>query len=98
MKALSKWSSPPPGRQWSMPEVDPNSSPPEKGSAQAFNHLDKGDVFPVDRTVGDADPSDYDALVLPGGPNVLVTSRKPDDLPAFCTELVYAFSHAGQPA
>jgi protease I len=71
---------------------------PEKGSAQAFNHLDKGDVFPVDRTVGDADPSDYDALVLPGGPNVLVTSRKPDDLPAFCTELVCAFSHAGQPA
>jgi protease I len=147
---------------------------PEEGSAQAFNHLDKGDVFPVDRTVGDADPSDYDALVLPGGvanpdqlrtvpeavrfvqalfeagkpaavichgpwtvveadlvrgrtltswpslktdirnaggnwidrevqvctngPNVLVTSRKPDDLPAFCTELVRAFSHAGQPA
>ena len=147
---------------------------PEEGSAQAFNHLDKGDVFPVDRTVGDADPSDYDALVLPGGvanpdqlrtvpeavrfvqalfeagkpaavichgpwtvveadlvrgrtltswpslktdirnaggnwtdrevqvctdgPNVLVTSRKPDDLPAFCTELVRVFSHAGQPA
>jgi hypothetical protein len=23
-----------------------------------------------------------------GGPNVLVTSRKPDDLKAFCTELV----------
>ena len=147
---------------------------PEEGSAQAFNHLDKGDVFPVDRTIGNADPSDYDTLVLPGGvanpdqlrtvpeavrfvqalfeagkpaavichgpwtvveadlvrgrtltswpslktdirnaggnwidrevqvctdgPNVLVTSRKPDDLPAFCTELVRAFSHAGQRA
>jgi protease I len=39
----------------------------EQGQVQAFNHLDKGDTFPVDRTVGDASPSDYDALVLPGG-------------------------------
>ena len=39
----------------------------EAGEIQAFNHLDKGDTFPVDRTVGDADPSDYDALMLPGG-------------------------------
>src|SRR5918997_3959126 len=39
----------------------------EEGQVQAFNHLDKGDTFPVDRTVGDASPSDYDALVLPGG-------------------------------
>ena len=34
---------------------------------QAFNHLDKGDTFPVDRTVADADAGDYDGLVLPGG-------------------------------
>ena len=39
----------------------------EEGHVQAFNHLDKGDTFPVDRTVADASPSDYDALVLPGG-------------------------------
>jgi protease I len=39
----------------------------EEGQVQAFNHLDKGDTFTVDRTVGDASPSDYDALVLPGG-------------------------------
>jgi protease I len=39
----------------------------EEGKVQAFNHLDKGDTFEVDRTVGDADPSDYDGLVLPGG-------------------------------
>jgi protease I len=140
---------------------------PESGQAQAFNHLDKADTFPVDRTVGDADPGEYDALVLPGGvanpdqlrtvpeavdfvramfqagkpaavichapwtvveadlvrgrtltswpslqtdirnaggtwvdtelqvctagPNVLVTSRKPDDLPAFCKQLVEEF-------
>ena len=143
---------------------------PEPGQAQAFNHLDKADTFPVDRAVGDADPADYDALVLPGGvanpdqlrtvpaavefvwsmfeagkpaavichgpwtlveadlvrgrtltswpslqtdirnaggswvdaevqvcrtgPNVLVTSRKPDDLPAFCQQLLAEFGKA----
>jgi protease I len=141
---------------------------PEPGKAQAFNHLDKADTFGVDRTIGDADPAGYDALVLPGGvanpdelrtipeavrfvrsmfeagkpaavichgpwtlveadlvrdrtltswpslrtdirnaggnwvdtevqvchsgPNVLVTSRKPSDLPAFCKQLVEEFS------
>ena len=39
----------------------------ESGEIQAFNHLDKGDTFPVDREVGEASPDDYDALVLPGG-------------------------------
>jgi deglycase len=39
----------------------------EAGKVQAFNHLDKGDQFDVDRTVADADAGDYDALVLPGG-------------------------------
>jgi deglycase len=32
--------------------------------------------------------------VCTAGPNVLVTSRKPDDLPAFCAELVTQFSQA----
>lgn len=40
---------------------------PESGDVQAFNHLDKGDTFPVDRAVGDVSPDDYDGLVLPGG-------------------------------
>src|SRR4051794_40688676 len=39
----------------------------EDGELQAFNHLDKGDTFPVDKTVADANASDYDGLVLPGG-------------------------------
>ena len=147
---------------------------PEPGHAQAFNHLDKGDAFAVDRAVAEADPADYDALVLPGGvanpdqlrmvpaalefarsmfaagkpaavichgpwtlveadlvrgrtltswpslqtdirnaggtwvdnevqvctqgPNTLVTSRKPDDLPAFCRQLVAEFRRQPQAA
>jgi protease I len=39
----------------------------EEGQIQAFNHLDKGDTFKVDRTVAAADAADYDGLVLPGG-------------------------------
>jgi deglycase len=143
----------------------------EQGEVQAFNHLDKGDTFKVDRTVSEASPSDYDGLVLPGGvanpdflrmdedavgfirgffeqgkpvavichgpwtlveadvlrgrkitsfpsvktdienaggtwvdeevvvDNGLVSSRKPDDLPAFCAKLVEEFCegvHEGQ--
>jgi protease I len=55
----------------------------ENGEIQAFNHLDKADTFPVDRTVSDASASDYDALVLPGGvanPDML---RMHDDAVAF---------------
>ncbi len=39
----------------------------EAGEIQAFNHLDKGDSFPVDKTVDEVSASDYDGLVLPGG-------------------------------
>jgi deglycase len=39
----------------------------DSGEVQAFNHLDKGDTFSVDKTVSDATASDYDGLVLPGG-------------------------------
>jgi protease I len=37
------------------------------GEIQGFNHLDKADTFSVDQTAGEADPSQFDALVLPGG-------------------------------
>ncbi|MBW0272837.1 peptidase C56 [Nocardia sp. MH4] len=38
------------------------------GTVQAMNHdVEPGDTFPVDRTVAEASPDDYDALLLPGG-------------------------------
>lgn len=40
---------------------------PETGEIQGVNHMDKGDKFPVDRAVSDANANDYDGLVLPGG-------------------------------
>jgi deglycase len=40
---------------------------PENGEVQAFNHLDKASTFHVDRTLGEVQPSEYDAVVLPGG-------------------------------
>jgi protease I len=121
----------------------------QSGEIQAFNHLDRADTFPVDKTVSEASVDEYDGLVLPGGvanPDFLrldqdavnfvrgffesekpvaaichalwlpveadvvkgrtltsggtwvdekvvtdqgfVTSRNPDDLPAFCEKLV----------
>jgi protease I len=65
----------------------------EDGEIQGFNHLDKADTFQVDRTVKDANASDYDGLVLPGGvanPDFL---RTDDDAVAF----VRAFFEAGTP-
>jgi deglycase len=39
----------------------------ESGTIQGFEHHDKGDTFPVTTTAEDADPTEYDGLVLPGG-------------------------------
>jgi protease I len=145
---------------------------PKDGKLRGWNHTDWGHEVPVDQRLEDADPKDYDALVLPGGvmnpdklrtdpravafvksffdagkpvaaichgpwtviesgaakghrmtswPSLktdirnagaqwvdeevvvdgkLVTSRKPDDLPAFNRALIelFAESHAGAPA
>jgi protease I len=40
---------------------------PKADQVQAFNHLDKGDTFDVDKTTSNAKADDYDAVVLPGG-------------------------------
>jgi protease I len=39
----------------------------QPGKIQGFEHLDKGEEFPVDKHVSQAEPDDYDGLVLPGG-------------------------------
>ena len=66
---------------------------PEAGEAQAYDHLDKADAFPVDRPVSEADPADYDALMLPGG------VANPDQLRAVpeAVEFTRAFFDAGKP-
>ena len=137
----------------------------EPGTARAYRHLDPADSFTVDHTTAEADPEQYDGLVLPGGvanadrlrtdpdavtfvralaarapvavichgpwilieagalegrtltswpslrtdlenagahwvdeqvhvDGALVSSRKPDDLPAFCEQMVSAFARA----
>lgn len=40
---------------------------PGPGPLQGFKGTDKADTFDVDVVLADADPADYDALVLPGG-------------------------------
>jgi protease I len=37
------------------------------GEIDAFDHFDKAKKIKVDRLIEDADPSDYDAVMLPGG-------------------------------
>lgn len=46
---------------------EPELIAPTDDEVQAFNHLDKADTFPVDKTVEQANVDDYDGLVLPGG-------------------------------
>jgi protease I len=65
----------------------------EEGEILAFNHLDHGDKFQVDKTVAEADPDDYDGLVQPGGvanPDFL---RADEDAVRFTR----AFFEAGKP-
>jgi protease I len=72
---------------------EPHLIAPEPGTVQAFNHLDKGDTFPVDRTTSEVSVDDYDALVLPGGvanPDQLRTDEA-------AVALTRAFVEAGKP-
>jgi protease I len=50
---------------------------------QAFNHLDPADTFEVQGAVADADPADFDGLVLPGGVANPDRLRTDDDAVAF---------------
>lgn len=65
----------------------------EPGEVQGFNHFDRADRFPVDCTVRDANPDDFDALLIPGG------AHSPDRLRAdeAVLEFIRAFDRAGKP-
>jgi protease I len=65
----------------------------EAGEIQGFNHYDKGDRFPVDTTVDEADADAYDALLLPGGVGNPDTMRMNEKAVAF----VRAFFELGKP-
>jgi protease I len=65
----------------------------ESGKIQGFEHLDKGDTFEVDKPVAEANESDYDGLVLPGGvanPDFLRASEE-------AVRFTRAFFDAGKP-
>lgn len=66
---------------------------PDAGEIQAFEGLDKGNQFTVERTLTDADPNRYDGLVLPGGvanPDKLRTDQD-------AVRFVRSFFDAGKP-
>ncbi|MDX6408828.1 MAG: protease, partial [Gaiellaceae bacterium] len=63
------------------------------GEIQGFNHYDKADKFKVDRTVEEANASDYDALVLPGGVGNPDTLRMDENAVRF----VHEFFEQGKP-
>jgi protease I len=66
---------------------------PEEGKAQAFNHLDKADSFPVDRTTASLSVDAFDGVVLPGG--VANPDQLRTDKPA--VEFIKAWCEAGKP-
>ena len=70
------------------------------GEIQGFDHYDKADRFKVDRTVEEANASDYDGLVLPGGVGNPDTLRQDENAVRFVRDffeqgkLVGAICHA----
>jgi len=66
---------------------------PKSGSIQGFNHFDKGDTIKVDQSLDQADPSRFDALMLPGGvinPDQLRLQPK-------AIEFIHHFVQSGKP-
>jgi protease I len=63
------------------------------GKIQGMNHADKGDTVAVDRTLAEAKPEDFDALMIPGGlmnPDTLRSSEE-------ALEFVRHFFREGKP-
>ncbi len=73
--------------------ASPTLVSPETGEVQAFDHLTKADTFEATVAAADADASDYDALVLPGGVANPDQLRTDDDAVRFAG----SFFDAGKP-
>ena len=66
---------------------------PKDDQVEGWNHYDKGDKFPVDVKLAEADSEDFDALLLPGGvANPDQLRMKPE-----AVNFVKAFFDSGKP-
>jgi protease I len=65
----------------------------EPGEIQGFNHYDKGDKIPVDRTIEKASADEYDALLIPGGVGNPDTLRMDENVVSFVRD----FFEQGKP-
>ena len=63
------------------------------GEIQGFNHYDKGDKIPVDRTIEEVRADEYDALLLPGGVGNPDTLRTDENVVSFVRD----FFEQGKP-
>ena len=66
---------------------------PKDGKVQGYHHDQKADEFPVDVPLAEADPENFDALVLPGGVANPDALRIMDEAIAF----IKAFHDEGKP-
>jgi protease I len=63
------------------------------GEIEAFDHFDKAKKIKVDRLIEEADPSEYDALMIPGGVGNPDQLRGDENVVSFVRE----FFDAGKP-
>ncbi|HKP04496.1 MAG TPA: type 1 glutamine amidotransferase domain-containing protein [Chthoniobacterales bacterium] len=65
----------------------------KSGKIQGMNHADKGETVPVDLTLAEAKPEDFDALMIPGGLMNPDTLRSTEE----ALEFVRHFFREGKP-
>jgi protease I len=65
----------------------------EPGQIQGFNHYDKADKIPVDRTIEEVSADEYDGLLLPGGVGNPDTLRTDENVVSFVRD----FFEQGKP-
>ncbi len=63
------------------------------GTIQGFRHFEKGALIPVDRTLDQARPEEYDAILLPGGALNADQARMDENIRRF----IRAFDEADKP-